>query len=42
MNDKKNIRSSQHSKIKKSIADQLRGEIDTLMEKQRKAEAATT
>lgn len=36
--DDKKIRSSQHSKIKKSIADQLRGEIDNLIGKQRKAE----
>ncbi len=35
--DEKKIRSSQHSKIKKSMADQLRGEIDTLLQKQHKA-----
>ena len=37
--DEKKIRSSQHSKIKKSMADQLRGEIDTLIQKQDKAKA---
>ena len=37
--DDKNIRSSQHSKIKKSMADQLRGEIDILIQKQDKAKA---
>jgi flagellar hook-basal body complex protein FliE len=39
--DEKKIRSSQHSKINKSMADQLRGEIDTLIENQDKAEAET-
>ena len=37
--EEKKIRSSQHSKIKKSLADQLRGEIDTLIQKQDKAKA---
>lgn len=39
--DEKKIVSSQHSKIKKTMADQLRGEIDTLIEKQRKAKVVT-
>ena len=39
--DEKKIRSSQHSKIKKSMADLLRGEIDTLIPKQDKASAET-
>ena len=39
--DEKKIRSSQHSKLKKSIADQLRGEIDKLIQKQDKAKAET-
>lgn len=37
--DEKKIRSSQHSKIKKSIADQLRGQIDILIQKQDKAKS---
>lgn len=39
--DEKKIRSSQHSKIKKSMADQLREEIDTLIKKQKKAKVET-
>lgn len=39
--DEKKIGASQHSKIKKSMADQLRGEIDTLIQKQDKAKAET-
>jgi RNA binding exosome subunit len=39
--DEKKIRSSQHSKINKSMADQLRGEIDTLIENQDKAKDET-
>lgn len=39
--DEKKIRSSQFSKIKKVMADQLRGEIDILIEKQHKAEVET-
>lgn len=39
--DEKQIRSSQHSKIKKNIIDQLRGEIDTLIQKQDQAKAET-
>ena len=31
--DEKNTRSSQHSKLKKAMADQLRGEIDRLIQK---------
>ena len=37
--DEKKIRSSQHSKIKKSMADQLRGEIRLLIQKQDEATA---
>ena len=40
-NDEKKIISSQHSKIKKSMADQLRGEIHLLVQKQHEAEAET-
>jgi|688.fasta_scaffold1276971_1 hypothetical protein len=39
--DEKKISSSQHSRIKKSMANQLRGEIDTLLLKQKKARAET-
>lgn len=39
--DEKKIRSSQHSKIKKSMADQLRGEIRLLIPKQDEAGAET-
>ena len=39
--DEKNTRSLQHSKLKKAMADQLRGEIDGLIQKQNKAIAET-
>ncbi len=37
--DEKQIKSSQHSKIKKNMADKLRAEMDTLIQKQKKAKA---
>ena len=39
--DEKKCRSSQHSKIKKDIADQLRREIDVLVQKQDTARAGS-
>ena len=39
--DEKEIRSSQHSKIKKSMADQLRLEIRLLIQKQEEADSET-